>query len=276
MRQGSCSRQRPVTTEEMMRVRLAIVLVALLGAGAAAADVFQEYGLDRKAWGDAFVNSMTDGSLYAPAVSARLKAVAPAQRAAVVTALGAAAKGFFESAAFKAQYKTEYEAGLPDAPKPPRTAKQISDESRAEIEKGVKEMEASLKELTPELRKQMEPALALARAAMKEQIKNIEAQAAQLAAMEKAAYDKAKSEPAEPGKVPADPKVALRKALRRFLTESTAVDFDAQTRTEFRMKRFVRGNYESKPRTWKMCYRAGREACEAARTFATNWLAELE
>ena len=133
--------------------------VLLLAVAVAAADVFQQYGLDRQAWADSFVNSMTTRSLYAPSLPAKLKAIAPAERAAAVNALGAAAKAFFATPEFKAQYQKEYEASLPDDLKPPRTAKQIADQTRADMEKSVKEMEASLKDLPPDMSKQMEPAL---------------------------------------------------------------------------------------------------------------------
>ena len=78
-------------------------LVLALAAGSVAAenDVFQEYGLDRRSWGDAFVHSLADGVLHAPSVPARLKGVPPAQRSAVVQALGAAAKAYFGKSSWK-------------------------------------------------------------------------------------------------------------------------------------------------------------------------------
>ena len=89
-----------------------LALTLLAGMAVAAADVFQQYGLDRQAWGDAFVSSLTQGALYAPSVSAKLKGVPAAQRASVVNALGAAAKAFFGSAEFRARRAKEYEASI--------------------------------------------------------------------------------------------------------------------------------------------------------------------
>ncbi len=105
-----------------------VVLMLMAGAASvavAAADVFQEYGLDRQAWADTFVSSLADGALYAPSVSAKLKSVPPAQRAAVVNALGSAAKAFVGTPEFKAMYGKEYEASLPDDLRPPRSAAEI-------------------------------------------------------------------------------------------------------------------------------------------------------
>jgi hypothetical protein len=110
---------------------------------------------------------------------------------------------------------------------------------------------------------------------MNAQMKNVDETAAAQAAEEKARYDEAKSRPPDPDALSPDPNVALRKSLKKFLDETSGVDFSALTKAQYGMKRFVNETYESKPRPWKMCYRAGREACDAARAFATTWLAEL-
>jgi hypothetical protein len=39
--------------------------------------------------------------------------------------------------------------------------------------------------------------------------------------------------------------------------------------------KFVEGAYESKPGNWKLCYRAGKPAVEAARAFAASWIKEI-
>ncbi len=253
---------------------VAIMLAA--GVAAAATDVFQEYGLDRQTWADSFVNSIADGTPYAPSLPAKLKSVPPAQRAAVVHALGAAAKAFVGTPEFKARYGKEYEASLPDDLRPPRSAAEIEKSMRAEMQKGLTEMEAAVKDLQGDVRKQAEAALVQVRAELKAQLATVGTAAARQAAEEKARYEEAKSRPPDPGALSPDPRVSLKKALKSFLDETSGVDFAAQTKTVSRTRRFERADYESKPRSWKMCYRAGREACDAARTFATGWLAELK
>ena len=256
-------------------------VVLMLAAGVAslavaAADVFQEYGLDRSAWADSFVSSLADGALYAPSVSAKLKSVPTGQRAAVVKALGAAAKAFVGTPEFKAKYGKEYEASLPDDLRPPRSAAEIEKAMRAQMQKGMTEMEAALKELQGDVRKQAETAMVQMRAELKQQLATVGPAAAQQAAEEKARYEAAKNRPPDPGALSPDPRVSLKKALKLFLDETSGVDFGAETKTVSRTRRFARPDYESKPRSWKMCYRAGREACDAARTFASGWLAELK
>ena len=79
---------------------------------------------------------------------------------------------------------------------------------------------------------------------------------------------------------PADYRAALAKRLREFLALSATVDFGA-TLVPCRdsspdLSCFADPTYEKKPAEWKRCYRAGKQPVEAARTFAANWLRELE
>lgn len=260
------------------RTVLALALAALTATvAAAAADVFQEYGLDRPAWSDSFLHSLTDGAFSAPSFPAKLKAVPPERRAAVVQALGAAAKAFAGSAEFKARYGQEYQESLPDDLRPPRSAAEIEASMRAETRKGLTEMEAAVKELQGDSRKQAEAALAQVRSEFERQAAGLGKAAAEQAAAEKARYEAAKSRPPDPDALSPDPRVSLRRALDAFLRETSGVDFAAETRAgASRTRRFVRPDYEKKPRSWKLCYRAGREACDAARAFATGWRAELK
>ncbi len=256
-----------------------VVLMLVPGVASvavAAADVFQEYGLDRQAWADSFVSSLADGALYAPSVSSKLKSVAPGQRAAVVNALGTAAKVFVGTAEFKAKYGKEYEASLPDDLRPPRSAAEIEKSMGAKMQKELIEMETAVKDFQGDMRKQAEAALVQVRAEVKQQLATVGSAAARQAAQEKARYEEAKSRPPDPNALSPDPRVSLKKALKSFLEETTGVDYAAETKTVSRTRRFTRPDYESKPRSWKMCYRAGREACDAARAFASGWLAELK
>jgi len=253
-------------------------LVVMLAAGVAmaAADVFQQYGLDRQAWADSFVNSLTDRALYVPSLPAKLKSVPEGHRAAVVNALGTAAKAFVGTSEFTARYGKEYEASLPDDLRPPRSAAEIEKSMRAEMQKGLTEMEAAVKDFQGDARKQAEAAMVQVRSELKAQLATVGPAATQQAAEEKARYERAKSRPPDPDALSPDPRVSLRKALKLFLDETSGVDFAAQTKAVSRTRRFERADYEKKPRAWKTCYRAGREACDAARAFASGWLAELK
>ena len=68
----------------------------------------------------------------------------------------------------------------------------------------------------------------------------------------------------------------MNKRLREFLDVSGDVNFEAELAPNDDRHRFAEPQYEQKSSAWKLCYRAGKEAVSAARTFATAWLGELE
>lgn len=74
---------------------------------------------------------------------------------------------------------------------------------------------------------------------------------------------------------PADPRVLIKKRINDFLAASSGIDFTAKLLPRGDKMVFVNGEYEQKPAEWKLCFRAGKEATEAARSIAKGWLAEL-
>jgi len=74
-----------------------------------------------------------------------------------------------------------------------------------------------------------------------------------------------------------NPNVLIANRLRQFLDVSKDVAFNAQLAPSGNGKmKFADPRYEIKSRYWKLCYRAGREPVEAARTFAAEWLRQIE
>lgn len=67
----------------------------------------------------------------------------------------------------------------------------------------------------------------------------------------------------------------LKERLTYFLAETKQVPWDAKLEEKNGRKVFVSATLEAKPNWWKFCWRAGPEATNAAREFATQWLAEL-
>jgi hypothetical protein len=257
-----------------MRVKLALPLPFLLVPAtlALAADVFVEHGLDRARWSEAFVSALlSHGGYDVPEVPAALKALAPAQRVAVVDALARAARAYAATPEFRGLYKAHYDRSLPEALRTPRTAEQIARELRTEAARQMAEAQAFLKELPPEQRQAVEKQLGV----MREQMTQIDELARTQAEQERLAHEDAKRLPPDPAVMPADPNVALKSALNDFLAGTAGVDYAAVTRETRGIRVFANASYESKPSPWKMCFRAGREACEAARGAARTWLREL-
>ncbi len=68
----------------------------------------------------------------------------------------------------------------------------------------------------------------------------------------------------------------LRERLRAFLTLSATVDFDAKLQKSGSKWYFANPAYEQQTEQWKFLYRIGKEPVAAARTFAADWLKELD
>lgn len=68
----------------------------------------------------------------------------------------------------------------------------------------------------------------------------------------------------------------LKQHLNEFIALTGSIDFDAQlTRNGSKME-FVNPVYRNKPANWKLLFRMGKEPVLAARTFAQNWVKDLE
>lgn len=75
---------------------------------------------------------------------------------------------------------------------------------------------------------------------------------------------------------PANQLLLVKKRLQQFLDVTANVDYDAALKEQYGKKRFVNPSYESKSREWKQAFRAGKEATEAARSSAQEWITEIK
>jgi hypothetical protein len=75
---------------------------------------------------------------------------------------------------------------------------------------------------------------------------------------------------------PADARTLVAMRLRHFLDATQDVAYDAQLVDKNTKKVFANEGFEAKPAEWKMAFRAGKPATEAARAFAQKWLADLQ
>ena len=253
-----------------------VLFLVTLTVGAIAADVFQTYKLNREGWAGAFVSALVGAGFSPYEVPRTLRSLAPAERAAVVTAMGAAAKAWVATPAFKTTYKEYYGHQQPEVVNPPRTAKQIADAMRAVNRQSITDLEEELKRAPASDRKRVEENLARQREFVKDIEKDLDQEAKWRADEERDRWDEYKNRQPDPDAPPADSGVALKQGLKKFLSETAGVDYAAALRSESGAMVFVRPAYEEKNSMWKMCFRAGKDACETARTFATGWLAELK
>jgi hypothetical protein len=70
-------------------------------------------------------------------------------------------------------------------------------------------------------------------------------------------------------------KAVLKQQLTAFVALVPPVDFDAATKEEEGMVRFVKPAYEKKGQVWKACFRAGKPVSMRALEMAQAWLKEL-
>ena len=131
-------------------------------------------------------------------------------------------------------------------------------ETRKTMEAGIQQMRAQMEamEKDPQQKELMRQMTEMARAEDKKRYEE------QLKAWEE--------------KFPAEPRVLIKKRINDFLAASADVDFSAKLLPRGDKMVFANEEYEQKPPEWKVCFRAGKEATEAARAFAKAWLAELE
>ena len=70
-------------------------------------------------------------------------------------------------------------------------------------------------------------------------------------------------------------KAVLKKQLEAFVALVPKVDFEAATKEEEGVVRFVKPAYEKKGQAWKACFRAGKPVSMRAMEMAQAWLKEL-
>ena len=78
------------------------------------------------------------------------------------------------------------------------------------------------------------------------------------------------------GVYPAGPRAPVALRLRKFLDLSRDVAYDAQIVEKGGKRVFADPALEARAPEWKMCFRAGKPATDAARAFAQKWLNDLQ
>jgi hypothetical protein len=266
-----------------MKVRLAVIaiLAAIISAVAIAqSDVFATLGSNETEAREQIFSSFSSG-FVTPAGTAEVFKVATAEgRAAIVRAVIAFARTYSTSADFAKRYAAFRDDQKPAAPKPTRSGDQLRAEKRQSLEAGIANAQKMGKE-KPAMKKEMDQLAAELKKqladlgkdkTLNKQVDETLKQASQGLATEYqnkvAAWEK---------KYPADPKAIVVMRLREFLAESATVDFTAKTALSKEKKKqtFVNPDYELKPMQWKMMYRAGKPAVDAARAAAQDWLKAL-
>lgn len=227
--------------------------------------------------------SLRDRTLSYPNIP-QLKQIERGERAVIVDLIGSFAKAYTESDDFAKRYGNYREQMKPSPPDPPQSMEDLKREHRESLENSIKETEEGMKSLSSELQESMRQMVDM----LKEQLKQVDDPAnpmfsKEMDEMQKQGYQmQLQQHSAEliewEQKYPEDPGKMLRARLEEFLQVSQGIDFEAELKPSEDGNKmvFVKPEYEKKPASWKLGYRAGREAVESARSFAEKWLADLK
>lgn len=74
---------------------------------------------------------------------------------------------------------------------------------------------------------------------------------------------------------PQNYRLVIKARLVNFLAQTNGIDYTATVAERNGKQIFINPKYEAKSMQWKMAFRAGKEVTETARTFAQQWIKEL-
>jgi hypothetical protein len=211
--------------------------------------------------------------------AAAFTALPPQGRVALVNFALNLARTFVESDDFKRRYADHREANGPDPLPEEQTADQIFAKQRAGFENQVEEMKKLFDQITPAQRATLEAGWAdmrrqlddMEKGERRKQIEGLlkEQRDQQVQQREAAMQELEKT-------YPADPRALVAMRLRHFLDATKDVAYEAKLVDRDKKKVFAEAAFESKPAEWKLAFRAGKPATDAARAFAQKWLADLQ
>jgi flagellar biosynthesis GTPase FlhF len=251
------------------------VVLAATGLLEQAGAVLKELSVRESEAHESFFDAVWDGNVWLPGGQKVFKAAAPEGKAALVKGVGLALKAYTRTPVFRQRYAEAWDSNQPRPAERPKSAADINKES----DDSIKQMEESIKTMPPDMQKQMAEMVKQMKAqqeAMRKDTKTqgmLDSMAKQQEAENARRHEAALKEYAL--KHPKDPDAMIAARLKDFLALSADVNFDAKLVKSGGLMRFENEAFESKPPEWKLCYRAGKEATAAARTFAQEWLKEL-
>jgi hypothetical protein len=242
-------------------------------------DILVKLELEPASAKESILSSLASGSVYNYEAIAVFKSLPVSARATIVRAGLGWIKAYVETAEFKEAYQELRDGNKPETPAARPSADEALKKQKADFEKQIAATRKSMAALDAETRKTMEAGIQQMRAQMEAmekdpQQKDLMRQMTEMArAEDKKRYEEQLKAWEE--KFPAEPRVLIKKRINDFLAASADVDFSAKLLPRGDKMVFFNDEYEKKTPEWKICFRAGKEATDAARTFAKTWLGEL-
>lgn len=216
--------------------------------------------------------------------SDQLRKTPMSDRPVIVSVIADFAKQYTRSEEFQKRYLEYRESMKPEPPEPPQSVDEMKQKSREQLTASISSLEETMKNYSKEQREEFSKTID----ELKRQLKEIDDPANPMYGsdtqnMIQQNYEQQKNEYMErlaqwEKDYPVNNNKALvKKWLEKFLSETDDIDFNAALKDNgYGRKIFVNPDYESKSSTWKLCYRTGKAATDAARSYAASWLKELK
>ena len=241
-------------------------------------DFLKQLGITREEANDKISGSFLGGGLDYYGIR-NLKNLLANDRVAIVKDVALYAKQYSNSPDYIKQYRELKESHKPQPYKLESPEDMRTNMIRAARE-GVQQTEESLKKAPVEMKAIFEKTLEAAKQNLKmaedPNNKYIKAYTQNYATTEKHMKQSHENLLKQwEAKYPANHLLFIKVRLEEFLDATKDIDFGAQLTEKNGIKYFVKPEYESKDNRWKAAFRAGKEAVEAARTFAQQWMNEI-
>lgn len=243
-------------------------------------DFLKQLGISQAEANDKITSSLLSGSLDHYGIR-NLKNILMNDRAAVVKDLATYAKQYANSDAFKKEYAALKERNRPA----PAQKIETPEEMRANLIKMAKEYvvnsENTLKNSTAQTKKIFTEMLDAAKKNLKEaedpNNKTIRNWAQHYDEMKKMTQQSWENQVGEwEARYPSNHLLYVKVKLNDFLVATEGIDFSARLYDKNGKKYFENPGYERMDIRWKMAFRAGKDAVEAAREFASKWMSEIK
>ena len=263
------------------RALLGFLVAGTVGATLAAQSLTSQLGITDGRAKEAVFDSFIAGAVSLAGKAEVFTAAAPPARVAMVTAAATLARAFVESDEFQRRYADHREANGPDPLPDEQTADQVLAKQRAGFEQQVEALRKQFvaDDITPEQKATLEEGFDAMRARFTEMEKGPQrAELDTLLKTQRAQQVSAHAEATQQfaARYPADPRALVAMRLRAFLDTTRDLDFTASLTGQGKSRKLADPALEAKPAEWKMCFRAGKPATDAARELARKWLADLQ
>ncbi len=260
-------------------VAVTVLCVAALSAAATAQDHLASLGITAGRAREAVFDSFIADTISLAGESEVFKKASSTARVAMVNFALTLARTFVETDDFSRRYADHREANGPDPLPEEPSVDAILATQRAGFEEQVDQMRKLFDQITPEQRATLEAGWK----DMRQQLTDMETGPRRVE-LDKAIREQHAAQVREREEAmkqldavwPSDARAMVANRLRHFLDVSRDIAYDAKLIDKDGKKVFADAALEARPKEWKLCFRAGKPATDAARAFAQRWLTDLQ